>query len=110
MASRRRKVYRGRRSKYNINSLCWNVIPGNQWSLIGNALIACNKALVQSSTVGGTRKVKNFQINMTTSEPDEEMVIESARCFRAMRQTIKPKEAQNSKKSIKMTTPSNSVL
>ena len=71
MAIRRRKVYRGRRSKYNINSQTWNAVPVSEWTLVGGALNAANQPIVQSSPVGGTRKVKNFNVSMTTTVSDE---------------------------------------
>lgn len=67
MAYRRtfRRRY-ARRNKYNINSYIWNNIPSNAWTSIapGSTINYSTLDVVPNSAVGGTRKVKRFQIHM----------------------------------------------
>lgn len=67
MAYRRtfRRRY-ARRNKYNINSYIWNQIPAAAWTAIqqGSTIYYSTLDVVPNSSVGGTRKVKRFQINM----------------------------------------------
>lgn len=65
MAFRRRYARRaGRKNKYNINTTTWQWIPSTEWANVSGTLYYCAKDIVPASTVGGTRKVKRFVINM----------------------------------------------
>lgn len=65
MAFRRRYARRaGRKNKYNINTTTWEDIPSTSWAQVSGGLYYTVKDIVPASTVGGTRKVKRFVINM----------------------------------------------
>lgn len=54
-----------RKNKYNINTTSFETIPASGWSLKPDSTIYyVNKTIVSASTVGGTRKVKRFVLNM----------------------------------------------
>lgn len=52
-----------KKNKYNINTSTWDKI--NVWHQVGTSkLWYANQVIVDPSTVGGTRKVKRFVLNM----------------------------------------------
>lgn len=74
MAFRRRYARRaGRKNKYNINTTTWEDVPSASWSQISGGLYYTAKDIVPASTVGGTRKVKRFVINMALPPGSQEI-------------------------------------
>lgn len=67
MAFRRRyaRLRSTRKNKYNINTTSWEGINAADWTQKGTTtLFYTDNIIVPASTVGGTRKVKRFVINL----------------------------------------------
>lgn len=75
MAFRRRYARRaGRKNKYNINTTSWETIQTNEWIQKPNTnFFYTGNVVVPASTVGGTRKVKRFVINMALPPTSNEI-------------------------------------
>lgn len=75
MAFRRRYARRiGRKNKYNINTTSWEMIAQSDWINKPNTYFYyVGRDIVPASTVGGTRKVKRFVINMALPPTSNEI-------------------------------------